>query len=131
MKLFTKKVSELSEAEYQAAYDCNLGGGGLMRRDLRSARRDKSIKASAVMAWEGDELLGWALKLRKAGERHMYIYVKPEHRGKGVGRAISGRALVGSSRPLWVYPTSHAQTIYRPLKERNRVAYVPGLWASR
>ena len=111
MKIYSKALNSLTKKEYRACLYLNLRNNGLMMYSLMENKN--SGDAYAVMAWEGERLLGWALLIPHCDERNWYsttyqkrvskfvtqFYVRATCRQKGVGTALMRAVNVLDSRP--------------------------------
>lgn len=126
MRIYTKSVRSLTEHEYEACHNLNQGFRGMMQNQLAECRAGRS-PGRAVMAWDGDKLLGWALKFRLV-RWEMYIYVHPSHRCQGIGTKIVAHARMGMTEPIRVYATASARGIYTAPRRAGRLVFAPGYW---
>lgn len=128
MRIYTKAIRSMTEAEYEAAYKLNMGNRGMMRGQLQRCRED-CVASRAVLAVDDDgKLIGWALKFRYGNVWDLYVYVNKAHRSRGIGRKLVARARMGQRSALRVYPTATSRTLYAPLKNQGRVVYASGRW---
>ena len=132
LTIYTKPVGRLTPIEYEHAHALNMGPIGFMQERLEDCYREPSMyPARATFAYDGGVLVGWALKFRtRSDELHMYIYVRKDRRGEGVGRKITAHARKGVRQPLKVYGTATSRPMYETFAAAGKVEFVPGSWHS-
>jgi len=100
MYITKKALNELTPDEYRACHYLNLRGEGMMLYSLIKNRQ--SSRSIAIMAWDDNKLLGWALLSPHGADANWYssvhqkrksryvaqFYVRVPCRGKGVGAAL-------------------------------------------
>lgn len=100
MRIRTKALTKLTTNEYRACHNLNMRGEGTMMYSLMDQKENPN--AHAVMAWEGDKLLGWALCVpckdehqntatswqRRKSKYVTQFYVRVPYRGKGIGTRL-------------------------------------------
>lgn len=100
--------------------------GGTMQRDLENPtytlKRQREMRA--IIAWEGDTLLGWMLVLRGSTsfydpggmkQHRVHIYVPEDNRKKGVGGALVTVAIAWAKRhrkQIVVMPNGETQHFF-------------------
>jgi phosphinothricin acetyltransferase len=103
-------------------------------------------QAHRLVAVGGDGILGWAALMpvsRRpcyAGVAENSVYVAPEARGRGVGRALMEALVQGADRGgIWtiqtsIFPENHASLAlhervgFRIVGRRERIAQLDGVW---
>lgn len=90
MKLVTREVRELTESEYNACYQLNLRGAGLMQARLVDCHR---YGGTAIMLVKDDgNLLAWSLVFAWNLNEDLYgayFYTRLSERRKGYGRRLA------------------------------------------
>lgn len=126
----TRRVVDLTPAEYAACWRANFGDDGPMREQLeyeRLHRRKLRGVARAYMTWDTEtgRLAGWALLFPHGRGLELHVYVKHAYRRRGLGSSLRSRALKGArSRTVYVHawsPSSSAlyERIVREGRARN------------
>lgn len=88
MKLVLRRVKEMNESEYKAAYSLNLRTEGYMRERL-VALRHGPVDSWAVMLFEDDILQSWSLVFEYDEGHGAYFYTRRISRGKGYGTQVA------------------------------------------
>ena len=107
---------------------------------------ESHLKKGRLVALDGDEVLGWAAltpvsgRCVYAGVAEVSIYIHPNHRGRGVGRALL-KALIAESEKqnLWtlqagIFPENeaslkiHQQCGFRQVGYREKIGQLNGVW---
>lgn len=113
LKIKTKTVGKLDTKEYRACYRLNMGSNGLMRFCLVDERAN-CPESLAVMVWDGDRLMGWALMTpttyrgetylgayaRRTCKYSVQFYVRVSQRRRGVARRLMNEVLRHDTRPF-------------------------------
>lgn len=106
----------------------------------------KSVPESAIVAVEGEQVLGWAVlwpvsdRCAYAGVAEVSVYVGENARGKGVGKILLG-ALVKRSEDLGIWSLQagifednygsqaiHKACGFRHMGTRERIGKLHGVW---
>lgn len=106
MRLVTKRVSELTPAEYKQCASLNMREGGAMQRMLSSQRAQR--RGTVHMCTENGMLLGWVLEFMLGTEPTAYFYVRRTHRRRGIGTKLCSKIPADTT----VYPWDGASTAF-------------------
>ncbi len=112
LKIITKRVQELTSKEYKQCCSLTMRHHGLMMYTVQEGRT-YSQNYVAILAMEGDTLIGWALLTptkesgqvfvsdyaRKMSRYSVQFYVRKRYRRQGVARTLMNEALRHDSRP--------------------------------
>jgi L-amino acid N-acyltransferase YncA len=107
---------------------------------------ESHLKTGRLVALDGDDIAGWAAltpvsgRCVYAGVAEVSIYIHPNHRGKGIGRALL-KALIAESEKqnLWtlqagIFPENaaslkiHQQCGFRQVGYREKIGQLNGVW---
>jgi len=107
---------------------------------------ESHLKKGRLVALDGDDIVGWAAltpvsgRCVYAGVAEVSIYIHPNHRGKGIGRALL-KALIAESEKqnLWtlqagIFPENaaslkiHQQCGFRQVGYREKIGQLNGVW---
>lgn len=103
LKYVRKKINELTDSEYRACYNLNMGSRGEMRDKLVFGKHFDR-RYHVFMLWNGDDLVAWALRFPDGEHRwSVYVYTRTNERRKGYGRWLVNESKRGM-RSVNVYP---------------------------
>jgi len=107
---------------------------------------ESHLKKGRLVALNGDDIAGWAAltpvsgRCVYAGVAEVSIYIHPNHRGKGIGRALL-KALIAESEKqnLWtlqagIFPENaaslkiHQQCGFRQVGYREKIGQLNSVW---
>lgn len=126
-RVITKSARALTPEEYQWCSANNYGPSGSMYDEVRYCREHRRARNSRVtMIFENDLPVAWSLKFRYGGRWHLYLWVTPANRRRGLGAILVGRARMGARGPLVVYPGSRSRRLYAPLVHDGRAVCAAG-----
>lgn len=111
MKITSKALTDLTKDEYRACHYLNMRGNGMMMYSLMGNRTNED--AHAIMAWEGPNLIGWALLIPHDDEPNWFstryqkskskyvtqFYVRKTRRNEGVGGLLMREVIKLDSTP--------------------------------
>jgi len=111
MKITSKALTDLTKDEYRACSYLNMRGNGMMLYSLMENK--DNANAHAVMAWENNKLIGWALLVPHGDDSNWYstkhqksksryvtqFYVRKPRRKQGVGAALMRRVIELDATP--------------------------------
>jgi len=118
--------------EYAASLEIDLGFQGFGEEIARFPGGYSPPDGTVLVAWEGDEPAGVVALRRYGGSicEMKRLYVRPNHRGKGLGRKLSEEVIAAARRlgytkmRLDTLPTMDAAIgLYRALGFRDIPAY--------
>ncbi|HYB79597.1 MAG TPA: GNAT family N-acetyltransferase [Thermoplasmata archaeon] len=118
--------------EYAASLDIDLGFQGFDEEIAHFPRGYSPPEGAVYVAWEGEEPAGVVALRRYRGSvcEMKRLYVRPKHRGKGLGRNLSEAVIAAARRlgyaKMWLdtLPTMDAAIgLYRALGFHDIPAY--------